>query len=179
MRGGGKIRHTNQPFLPNFGKSVWQTQILCRILKILKNWIWHIWIMSRNSGIFSLKSMRNMTHCGFRNAQHFAKFREKFNSEFYYSAKFSTIFCWNIENWAVQKHVILVDLVKSFPTHIHLQNLASIQPRTSLSKFGGWFNSIFNGSILSLVVIRGSSRRWRMRCGQSWSTRSGTRFAAA
>ena len=42
---------------------------------------------------------------------------------------------WNIEVWAVQKHVNLVDLVKSFPTHIYLQNLASIQPRTSPLKF--------------------------------------------
>ena len=30
-----------------------------------------------------------------------------------------------------------VDLVKSFPTSICLQTWASIQPRTSLSKFGG------------------------------------------
>ena len=29
-----------------------------------------------------------------------------------------------------KKHVTLVDLVKSFPTHIYLQKLASIQPRT-------------------------------------------------
>ena len=42
---------------------------------------------------------------------------------------------WNIEVWAVQKHVNLVDLVKSFPTNIFLQNLASIQQRTSLLKF--------------------------------------------
>ena len=35
----------------------------------------------------------------------------------------------------MQKHVNLVDLVKSFLTSIYLQNLASIQPRTSLSKF--------------------------------------------
>ena len=35
----------------------------------------------------------------------------------------------------MQKHVILEDLVKSFPTHIYLQNLASIQPRTSPVKF--------------------------------------------
>ena len=38
---------------------------------------------------------------------------------------------WNIEVWAVQKHVNIVDLVKSFPTNILLQNLASIQKRTS------------------------------------------------
>ena len=31
----------------------------------------------------------------------------------------------------MQKHLNLVDLVKSFPTNIYLQNLASIQPRTS------------------------------------------------
>ena len=31
--------------------------------------------------------------------------------------------------------VNLLDLVKSFQTSIHLQNLASIQPRTGLSKF--------------------------------------------
>ena len=31
----------------------------------------------------------------------------------------------------MQKHVNIVDLVKSFPTSTYLQNLASIQPRTS------------------------------------------------
>ena len=31
----------------------------------------------------------------------------------------------------MQKHVNLVDLVKSFPTNIYLQNLASIEKRTS------------------------------------------------
>ena len=35
----------------------------------------------------------------------------------------------------MQKHVNLVDLVKSFPTNIFLQNLASIQQRTSPIKF--------------------------------------------
>ena len=35
----------------------------------------------------------------------------------------------------MQKHVYLVDLVKSFPTNIYLQNLASIQKRTSPVKF--------------------------------------------
>ena len=35
----------------------------------------------------------------------------------------------------MQKHVNLVDLVKSFPTHIFLQNLASIQKRTNPIKF--------------------------------------------
>ena len=47
---------------------------------------------------------------------------------------FTKIF-WNIEVGAVQKHVNLVDLVTSFPTKIFLQNLASIQKRTSPIKF--------------------------------------------
>ena len=51
------------------------------------------------------------------------------------------IFYWTQK---VQKGVTLVDLVKSFPffffvksfqTNIYLQNLASKQPRTGLSKF--------------------------------------------
>ena len=37
----------------------------------------------------------------------------------------------------MQEYIHLVDLVKSFPTSIYLQNSASIQSRTSLSKFGG------------------------------------------
>ena len=36
-----------------------------------------------------------------------------------------------------------VDLGESFPTSFYLQKSASIQPRTSPSKFGGKFNSIF------------------------------------
>ena len=43
----------------------------------------------------------------------------------------------------MQKHVNLVDLVKSFSTIIYLQKSASIQPRKSLSKFGGKFNLLF------------------------------------
>ena len=35
----------------------------------------------------------------------------------------------------MQKHVNLVDLVKSLPTNMFLQNLASIQKRTSPIKF--------------------------------------------
>ena len=42
-----------------------------------------------------------------------------------------TILDWNFECWAVQKYANLIDLVKSFPTSIYLQNLASMQPRTS------------------------------------------------
>ena len=48
-----------------------------------------------------------------------------------------TIFDQKIEFGAVQKYVNLVDLEKCCKMSIYLQNLASIQPRTSLSKFGG------------------------------------------
>ena len=43
-----------------------------------------------------------------------------------------------LDKEAVQKHIDLVDLVKSFQTNIYLQNLASIQPRTSLNTDTGY-----------------------------------------
>ena len=50
----------------------------------------------------------------------------------------------------MQKHVNLVDLVKSFPTNIYLQNLASIQKRTSPLKFAQLAKKSGNGSIPNL-----------------------------
>ena len=50
----------------------------------------------------------------------------------------------------MQKHVNLVDLVKSFPTNIFLQNLASIQKRTSPIKFAHMAEKSENGSISNL-----------------------------
>ena len=50
----------------------------------------------------------------------------------------------------MQKHVNLVDLVKSFPTNILLQNLASIQKRTSPLKFAYLAEKSENGSISNL-----------------------------
>ena len=47
----------------------------------------------------------------------------------------------------MQKHVHLVDLVKSFPTNIYLQNLASIQKRTSPVKFAHLTEKSGKGSI--------------------------------
>ena len=67
----------------------------------------------------------------------------KLKNSFFIFEKSLTIFYWNFEVWAVQKYANLVDRVKSFPTSIYLQKSASIQPRTSLSKFGGKFNSLF------------------------------------
>ena len=63
----------------------------------------------------------------------------------------------------MQKHVNLVDLVKSFPTHILLQNLASIQKRTSPVKFAHLAEKSGKGPIsnLSTKVPRGAGRAAR------------------
>ncbi len=50
----------------------------------------------------------------------------------------------------MQKHANLVDLVKSFSTNIFLQNLASIQKRTSLIKFDHLDEKSEQGSISNL-----------------------------
>ena len=50
----------------------------------------------------------------------------------------------------MQKHINLVDLVKSFPTNIFLQNLASIQPRTNPIKFAHLAEKSEKGSISNL-----------------------------
>ena len=58
----------------------------------------------------------------------------------------------------MQKHVNLVDLVKSFPTNIYLQNLASIQKRTSAVKFAHLAEKSGKGSISSLSTKVASPR---------------------
>ena len=50
----------------------------------------------------------------------------------------------------MQKHVNLVDLVKSFPTNIFLQNLASIQKKTSCIKFAHLAETSEKGSTSNL-----------------------------
>ena len=57
----------------------------------------------------------------------------------------------------MQKNVNLVVLVKSFPTNIYVQNLASIQKRASLVKFAHLAEKSGKGSIsnLSSKVLRG------------------------
>ena len=50
----------------------------------------------------------------------------------------------------MQKHVNLVDLVTSFPANIFLQNLASIQKRTSPIQFAHLAEESENGSISNL-----------------------------
>ena len=58
----------------------------------------------------------------------------------------------------MQKHVNLVDLVESFPTNIFLQNLASIQKRTSPVKFAHLAEKSEKGSISNL------STKFRAAC---------------
>ena len=50
----------------------------------------------------------------------------------------------------MQKHVNLVDLVKSFPTNIFLQNVASMQKRASPIKFAHLAEESEKGSISNL-----------------------------
>ena len=64
------------------------------------------------------------------NFMKFAKFWKK-------TANNSAIFNGNFEIRERCKGVHCVDLGESFPTSIYLQKSASIQPRTSPSKFGG------------------------------------------
>ena len=69
----------------------------------------------------------------------------------------------------MQKHVNLVDLVKSFPTNIFLQNLASVQKRTSPIKFAQLDEKSEKGSISNLSTKLGTreetrTRRARARC---------------
>ena len=59
----------------------------------------------------------------------------------------------------MQKHVNIVDLVKSFPTNILLQNLVSIQKRTSPVKFAHLAEKSGKGSIPNLSTkARGAAR---------------------
>ena len=57
----------------------------------------------------------------------------------------------------MQKHVNLVDLVKSFPTNILLQNLASIQQRTSPLKFAHLAEKSEKNSISNLSTKAGAA----------------------
>ena len=94
---------------------------------------------SRNFGEIPTKIQQNLAS----KCQNSIKECWKMKISLFIFEKSLTIFDWNFEVWAVQKYANLVDRVKSFPTSIYLQKSASIQPRTSLSKFGWKFNSLF------------------------------------
>ena len=70
-----------------------------------------------------------------------------------------TPFFRSVDVWAVKKYVHLVDLVKSFPTNVYLQNLASMQPRTSS------FNFDARGVI---GRVRAASPRGRKQTSSPW-----------
>ena len=70
-----------------------------------------------------------------------------------------TIFDEKIEIRERCKGVHCVDLGESFPTSIYLQKSASIQPRTSPSKFGENFNSLFTSLLSFSSASRAASAR--------------------
>ena len=87
---------------------------------------------SRNSGFFSSKFRREIAFF-----IHFLRMIEWIIIHLYsFFPKLWRVFCWKIGFWAVQRNVNLVDLEKCWKMSIWLQKSASIQPRTSLSKFG-------------------------------------------
>ena len=67
----------------------------------------------------------------------------------------------------MQKHVNLVDLVKSFPTNIYLQNLASIQKRTSPVKFAHLAEKSGKGSISNLSTKATAGRQRPATAGRT------------
>ena len=69
----------------------------------------------------------------------------------------------------MQKHVNIVDLVKSFPTNIYLHNLASIQKRTSPVKFPHLDEKAGKGSMsnLSTKVLGEHPSRLLRRAGDA------------
>ena len=72
----------------------------------------------------------------------------------------------------MQKHVNLVDLVKSFPTSIYLQKSASIQPRTNLSKSGEKFNSLFIRLLRWNPAVESQAIQRAHRIGQKTAVRA-------
>ena len=108
--------------------------------------------------IYTMHSFAQLCNLNFLSkfAKHFAKFciffeksqlLDKILANFANLCKnqqtFQKCFNENIEIRERCKGVHCVDLGESFPTSIYLQKSASIQPRTSPSKFGGKFNSVF------------------------------------
>ena len=68
--------------------------------------------------------------------QNFANVAKFAKLKFCQISKMSAIFKQKVELWERCTGVHCVDLGESFPTSIYLQKSASIQPRTSPSKFG-------------------------------------------
>ena len=115
----------------------------------------------RSTAFFKLYKICILLHrC---NLKIFAKnrFEKSAISVKFKTAKNSAIFNENFEIRERCKGVHCVDLGESFPTNIYLQKSASIQPRTSRSKFGS--------QITLLITYRAScSDFWADSCYSSW-----------
>ena len=66
-----------------------------------------------------------------------------------------------------------VDLGESFPTHIYLQNLASIQPRTSPIKFAHLADKFVKGSVSNLSTKVREGRAAGRGAGRDGGRREG------
>ena len=128
-----------------------------------------IWLKKRHTSLFSgiCREIRTKFH------QKFARKNAKFDAENEKNRKFSilrekmlTIFGWNFEIEERCKRVHCVDLGESFPTSIYLQKSASIQPRTSPSKFGGKYSILFTGVLRNSST--GRSRRTIHSIPRTW-----------
>ena len=73
------------------------------------------------------------------------------------------------------KGVHCVDLCESFPTRIYLQKSASIQPRTSPSKYWGKFNSLFTSLLTQDHPLQ--ERLWTLQVRLDRRARGGGRRA--
>ena len=78
--------------------------------------------------------------------------------------KMLTIVGWNFEIEERCKGVHCVDLGESLPTSIYLQKSASIQPRTSPSKFVGKYSILFTGVLNEVRPGDGND----CRIGEHW-----------
>ena len=122
-----------------------------------------IWLKKRHTSLFPgiCREIRTKFYKKFaENMQNSTQKMKKIGNSFFIREKMLTIFGWNFEIEERCKGVHCVDLGESFPTiliptSIYLQKSASIQPRTSPSKFGGKFNSLF------ICLLSGDPQRHR------------------
>ena len=99
---------------------------------------------------------------------------KKSEIQFFNREKMLMIFGWNFEIEERCKGVHCVDLGESFPTRIYLQKSASIQPRTSPSKFGGKIQFNIHSPLRSCPRRASKLQSWcRMARCQARSSRCG------
>ena len=131
------------------------------------------------------KSRKNLVKFG----ENSAKFWQNLRNFGKKTAKISAIFNENFEireRCSIPKRcsiperckgVHCVDLGESFPTHIYLQNLASIQPRTSLVKFARSPRTDPPGCKAVAARGRFETASYFLRASrEAWSTSTGMEF---